>query len=162
MITIEKAIEKLSEDEAKEILLKYAKKNQSLKDIIILKFSKTITVAQKRKWERETDKIISRFGGDAGYIDYKYVYDFDSYIIDFLRERADLLINNGLLDDAYEFVCMIYKEISAIELIDPDSECEAEYICMEYFREILSKSDENKMRKMIDELVKIGIDTDVL
>ncbi len=146
--TLEKAINSLSEAQAKEMLLEYAKKDKSLQTRLILCGSNSISAEQKRIWECDLDNITASFGGRDGYIDYYSAYDYTDTVINYLQERTDLLIKNSLFEDASELVCMAYDEVESVEMDDSDGGlCEFEAVCNDYWQEIIKKTDITTKRK---------------
>lgn len=148
-ITLEEAVDKLSEKEAKALLLEYAEENPALRDRLLLKYCNKISPAQKRVWERELQKISYAATGGYDYVDYYHAEDYLYELSEFLEKKLPALIENGLLEDAFELLCMTYEEAYSNDVDDSDGEYAGfDYSCFDWWKKLHDIADTELKRKM--------------
>ncbi len=148
-ITLEETVEKLSEKEAKALLLEYAEENPALRDRLILKCCDKISPAQKRVWERELQKISYAATGGYDYVDYYHAEDYFYELSVFLEKRLPALIENGLLEDAFELLCMTYEEAYSNDVDDSDGGyADFDCCCFDWWEELHDAADLGLKREM--------------
>ena len=167
--SLEEAIEKLTEDTVRKLLLEKAREDRVLRDKIILYASDNISKHQKRRWEKELQRLQKSCSiYEMGYIDEDDAVDYFTALIEFLNEKAEPLLEKGFLTDVYDLICAVYEQVSDIEYMDYDGLCDDLISnCQFYFRQILDHADMELKHKLYQEILakcngRISIDNDDL
>lgn len=148
-ITLEQAVERLSEKEAKVILLEFAEENSELRDRLTLKYCDKISPEQKRVWKRELQKISYAATGGCDYVDYYHAEEYFYQLSEFLEKKLPALIENGLLEDAFELLCMTYEEAYSNDIDESDGEYAGfDYCCFDWWEKLHDAADMGLKRKM--------------
>lgn len=157
VITLEEAVQSLSEEQAKDLLLEYAKKEEHLRNRILIMATGQVDRRQRKAWERELNLLNQAFEDSYGY-DWDYdcdeTYEHFQDLIGFLQRTADLLINAKCFDDAFELICEVYDSI--------DSDCDdysgghEELVneCEDYLQRIVWNSKDNVQEKIYRECLE--------
>ncbi len=113
-VTIEAAVERLSEVEAKTYLLECVKQDEDLRDRILLRAQPTVTATQQKQWKKDLKKL-------APHLDYRYtdiddIYEYEEALSDFLDLRVPILLEKSLVAEAFDLVCLVYEEYRSQDL----------------------------------------------
>ncbi len=142
-ITIEEAVNMLSESEAKEYLLECARQDEDLRDRIMLHTQPNITYEQQKQWKRELKKLLK----PPRYEDYYDYYedsedDCDHELEDFLSLRVPILLEKKLVKEAFDLLCMAYIEYSSrgYDLFD-EWHSELSFVFEDHFISIIEAAD---------------------
>lgn len=148
-ITLAEAVEKLSEKDAKAILLECAEADTSLRDRILFRYCNKISPEQKRIWKREIQKISYAATGGSDYVDYYHAEEYFNELSGFLDERLPTLVENLLLEDAFELLCMTYEEAYSNDIDDSDGEY-GDFVsfCFDWLEQLHDAADTELKRKM--------------
>ena len=148
---LETVIEDMSEHQVKEFLLKLAKEDIKIKNLILTSFSKKVGKTELTALKSQVKVIEKRYGGKYGYIEYRQADYYSDELEQFMKDHVMSLIENRYHSLALELVIFIFEQISGLDI--DDSKGTTDYLantCCEYFQEILIVSDEDIKMIMFD------------
>lgn len=147
----QKAVElvnRISEAELREMLVKNLLNDDSLMNELELKYSSRVDAKQMSALKNEINEII-RNNSNRGFVDYYHAYGFTSELQHFLDTKVKLLIKRNALEQAFELTNIIFHCIGNIDMDDSDGG--SGYVaddCYECWELILQKSDEEQKNKI--------------
>ena len=154
-MSLEDAVQSLSESDAKELLLQCAEASDSVADKIFFKATGGVGREQVRKWMKEVSALSREYRGRRKYIRYENVSRYLSDMGELMAEKVHLLLDAGLPADAFALTCKAWDEISNVGLDDADHETETFYwVCADYWRNILPHMNRKEQRQMFDWIAK--------
>lgn len=160
-ISLEEAVQRLSEEEAKAYVLECAQKDTKLRDKLLLRASDAITPQQKSHWKKQIKSIIhesDHYEDIYGPYDewefddiYSCLYDLSA----FLDETVPELIRKQLYADAFDLVCDAYDIAHHSNLLEEGGYFfDFDNDCLQYWDEIIPNADEAEKQKMYQWLSK--------
>lgn len=114
------AVAKLNAEEARELLLELAGKSQDAKDFILLRLVKKLPSDSLNRWHKTLTRLEERYADRSGYVDYEDAYAYMSELEELLDSSIPTLVENGLIEDAFERVCEVYETAKDTEMDDSD------------------------------------------
>lgn len=145
---LQETINYIPEKELREFLLKLARRDDSIRDRILMEYAETFDEKQIRKLKKEIDKIADQHTNRDGFISYAYAWDYACAIMDFLEEKVRILIDKGYLMEA--FALTNYAIFSAGEQAMDDSDgglMEIAAVCFDCWERIIHRcKPEQKMQ----------------
>ena len=149
--TLEKAVQSLSESDAKALLLQYARKNAEIAEQIMLKTNGRVTDGQIQALLKEVSKITAKYRDRYNYIDYEYAGYYVDALGTFLEKEIPALLDSGLPMKAFELTCKVIQEASEVEMDDSDGEVETIYfICEDYWRDFMTQMNRAEQNQVFD------------
>ena len=154
-MSLEDAVQSLSESDAKELLLQCAKASDSVADKIFFKATGGVGREQVRKWMKEVSALSREYCGRRKYVRYEDVSRYLNDMGELMAEKVHLLLDAGLPADAFALTCKAWDEIGNVGLEDADHETETFYwVCADYWRDILPHMNRKEQRQMFDWIAK--------
>lgn len=140
---IEKLLEKIPEQDARELLVDFLLRNEGLKNELQLKYDFQMNAIQMTNLKREIRNIIYRYGGGS-FIDWQYAYDFCSDLMNFLDDKIPLLIENQCYLQAFELTNIVFREVGNTDMDDSDGgSAMVVEKCYDYWKKITEKCNGN-------------------
>jgi len=153
---LEAVIKDVSELQVKEFLLKLAKEDTKIKNMILTSFSKKVGKTELIALKSQVKGIEKRYGGQYGFIEYRQADHYSDELEQFMKDHVINLIENRYHRLAVELVIFIFEQISGLDI--DDSKGTTGYLastCCEYFQEILIVSDED-VKMIIFDWITVG------
>lgn len=148
--SLRKMVEGIPEHELRELVVSLAEEDSSLRDRLLMQYG-TIGPKLLLRVKNQVDEIGWRYSSGSGYIDYRDAYDYCMRLKAVLYDNIPVLTQRGCLKEAFELTNYVFMEIADKELDDSDgSTTEVASLCYEYWKQILSASDETEEKEMID------------
>ena len=141
-ISVKDAVQMLTEETVRVLLLEYAEKDRGLRDHILISATGGISRKQRDSWKKELAHLKRNYDvGYDDYLNYDQAYDYFSDLVNFLHEKIPPLLQIGLFADAYSLI----REIYCAAGVDCDDSCGGyeELIdeCRNYLEDIIRCSD---------------------
>lgn len=150
-LSLDEAVQALSESDAKAFLLDCAKASDDLADKILFKVTGGVDKAQVRQWMKELSGLSREYRGRRKYIPYERVSAYLDAVEELMCEKSSLLSDAGLPAEAFELTCKAWEEVWETDMEDADHEAEMFYsICASCWRDILPHTDDGQRRRMFD------------
>ena len=142
-LPLEEAVQRLSAESMRKLLLKQAEDNRVLQEIIHVYATGTISDSQKWAWKRELmvlqqkhDKIAS-MDDNVGEC-FRYLKRLDEY----LQAKCDFLVDAGLLSDAVDLLSMVYSyAVGCLRDYEVGDKLDVESHCIGYLKHIINITD---------------------
>lgn len=142
-------LNKITETEVKEFLLKLADEDSSIANRIIATFSKSPGKNEVAQLKKEVDDIVYRYAGREGFIYYREAYDFINEIENFLYEKGQALIDNECNMQAFEVVSYVFQIIGNQDMDDSDGGTgNIANLCYDLWEQILEQSYEEEKKEL--------------
>lgn len=140
---LEEAIQRLSVEALRKILLKHAQDTPALAETIRMHATGAVNQEQKLAWKRELKALQRKYEGAAeGYGDFDEYYDYFAELDEFLRTRMETLVELHMLRDAVDLLLVVYSFASDCENpYEVGDECDVELHCREYLEHIVHIAD---------------------
>lgn len=149
--TLYETIQRLPEQTVRDLLLELCRKDDTLRDRILISCAETITQSQFRHMYDRLEEIIYRNSDRSGFVSWDLAVDFDCAVSVFLKENVDFLIAHGLTAQAFQLTNDTLYRIGTVCIDDSfgttTSIAKTGYDCWEH---ILAACDLAGRRKMFD------------
>lgn len=144
-------VENLSEAQVKTFLIKLAREDAGIENLILTTFANTINKKQMSALKQQVRAIAKRYGGKHGFIEYRQVSDYSYDITRFMDDYVQTLIDNDHLSEAFELICYIFVMVCEVDLDDSLGTTGAiGHLCYEYFLAVLDDADEQLKKQMFE------------
>lgn len=143
-------VNRLSEQQMRELLLQLAKDSSDIREKVTLAALGRLPKNQKEQWEQDLQELTDNAADRYGYIDYEEAYDYCFSLREYLEDRLPNLLSCGLTMDAFELVCLVFQ--TGIEQDMDDSDGGLSILagcCMDAWSEILESADVNIQQNML-------------
>ena len=150
-VPLKDAVEALPERDAKELLLKFARKYADIAEQITLKSAGHVTDAQIQAWEKQIAALTKKYTSRDGYIEYREARSYVRDLKALLREKVPLLLECGMPWEAFELTCRVLSEATDADMDDSDGGVGSlYYTCTEHWHNILSRMSREEQHKVFD------------
>ena len=146
---LRRAVSDLSEEDAKKLLLQLGLGDLNTRLKILSFGSGDVPDIQQDTWEVQIAELTRRASDRHGFIDYRHADAYFSGLSAFLDDNIPFLLENELLMDAFQLVCLVCVTAAAQDVDDSDgglgwllSDCE------DYWEDIISSASENQQEQM--------------
>lgn len=147
--TAEALVALLSEQQMQELLIRLAKKDSYIREIIQLTATSLIPQNQKKQWEMDLEELTDSFTDRYNYIDYQDADDYCTSLIEYMDDRLPDLLDTGNIMDAFDLVWLVFHTGMEQDMDDSGgdltvlAEC-----CMSAWSDILKRTDLNQQREI--------------
>ncbi len=147
------AIDHLSENALRALVLKWAEKNPQLQTELTLLYTGALPSGASQTWEADLQEMIDDVSDRHGFVDYRNAYDLMCSISDYLEENLDLLLSSGLLMDAFELVYTVFDIADKIDMDDSDGGLYMLFSeCTDAWQKIVALADDTQQIELYQEL----------
>ncbi len=145
----EQIVELLSTEQMRQLLVLFAQENSFVWEKILLAATNQLPHSQKQQWQLDLQAMTDEAGDRHGYIDYEEAYDYCCSLAEYLYDRVPDLLNNGLVMDAFELVCLVFQTGMEQDLDDSDGGLTVlANSCMGDWNKILEIASAEKQKEM--------------
>ncbi|MBO4831755.1 MAG: SWIM zinc finger family protein [Oscillospiraceae bacterium] len=117
---LEQAIAKLSKKDAHKLLLELAEAYPDTGEFVLLHTAKQLPKSSITQWRRKLKDVENRYSDRSGFIDYYNALAFTDELEALLDSALPDMIQAGLLEDAFHWVCDVYLTATNVEMDDSD------------------------------------------
>ena len=145
----EQIIALLSTDQMRHLLVQFAKNNSFIWEKILLAATNQLPRSQKHQWQLDLQAMTDESVDRHGFIDYEEAYDYCCSLAEYLYDRVPDLLNNGLVMDAFELVCLVFQTGMEQDMDDSDGGLTMlANSCMSDWNKILEIASKEKQKDM--------------
>ena len=161
--TVEELVALLSEQQMRELLIRLAKKDSHIQEILQLTATSRIPQSQKKQWEMDLEELTDSFSDRHDYIHYEDADDYCSSLAEYMDDRLPDLLDTGNLMDAFELVWLVFQTGMEQDMDDSDgsltmlAEC-----CMSAWSDILKRADLDQQREIFRRFTEPDSDNDLI
>ena len=148
-IELRDVIDGIPEAELRNLLEHMALENESLKNQILTRYSRTITGRQMAMLKKEIDGIAGRYSGRSGFVDWRSAGGYISEMESFLCNKVQAVIDKGCYMQAFELTNHVFVTVGNQDMDDSDGGTSmAADTCYECWQQILEKCGEQDRAMM--------------
>ena len=145
----EQIVELLSEEQMRQLLVQFAQEDSFAWEKILLAATNQLPRSQKHQWQFDLQAMTNEAADRHGFIDYEEAYDYCCSLAEYLYDRVPDLLNNGLVMDAFELVCMVFQTGMEQDMDDSDGGLTLlANSCMGDWNKILEHASTEKQKEM--------------
>lgn len=146
---IEPIIALLSKEQMQHLLIQFAQNDSFIWEKILLTATNQLPHSQKQHWEHDLQQLTNEAADRHGFIDYEEAYDYCYSLVEYLYDRVPDLLNNGLVMDAFELVCLVFQTGMEQDMDDSDGGLTMlANSCMGDWNKILEHASTEKQKEM--------------
>lgn len=146
---IQKVLDEMTEEQAKDFLLDLAMEELTIGNRLIAACSKSIGQSEVERLKREVDQIVYRYAARDGFIYYREAYDFINEMENFLYQKGQALIDRQCNMQAFEVVTYVFVTVSNLDMDDSDGGIGMLVnICYELWEQMLENSNTEEKEKI--------------
>lgn len=117
---LESTISALGVEETRQLLLELAEKSQDAKEFIMLRLAKRLPADSLQQWHQSLERLEARYADWSGFVNYENAYAYMSDLTELLDSSIPTLLENGLIEDAFNRVCEVYETAKDTDMDDSD------------------------------------------
>ena len=117
---LETTVNMLSEEQMRQLLLQFAANDSFIREKILLAATAQLPKSQKQQWMCDLQQLTDDVEDRYGYIDYEDAYDYCCSLQEYLYNRVPDMLKKGLIADAFELVCLVFRTGMEQNLDDSD------------------------------------------
>lgn len=142
-------IASLSTEQMRHLLIQFAQNDSFIWEKILLAATNQLPYSQKQHWEHDLQELTNEAADRHGFIDYEEAYDYCCSLVEYLYDRVPDLLNNGLVMDAFELVCLVFQTGMEQDMDDSDGGLTMlANSCMGDWSKILEHASTEKQKQM--------------
>ena len=154
-MSLEDAVQTLSDSDAKALLLRCAKADQNIADQILFKATGGVSQEQIRHWMKQIPAFSRQYSDRHGFIEYAQATPYTEAIAAFMDEKISLLLDADQPWEAFALTCKVCEEIKNVDIDDSNGGIGWLYWeCTDHWREILPRMNPDQRHKMFDWIQK--------
>ena len=116
----EQVISLLSVEQMRQLLIQFAQNDSFIWEKILLTATNQLPQGQKQQWQQDLQELTDEATDRHGFIGYEEAYDYCCSLAEYLYDRVPDLLNNGLVMDAFDLVCMVFQNGIERDMDDSD------------------------------------------
>ncbi|MBR1573080.1 MAG: SWIM zinc finger family protein [Lachnospiraceae bacterium] len=117
---VEALVDKIPEQDAKELLVHFLINDDGLKNRLQLKYDFKMTAQLMAELKKEIKSILYQYSGRGGFIDWNNAYSFCCDLGRFLDDKIPFLMEHGCYLQAFELVNIVFYEVANADMDDSD------------------------------------------
>ena len=117
---LETAVGALPEEKARAYLLEAARQHEDLRRRILMSGKESVTQETKRRWKTDLAEMTREAADRHGFIDYRHAYGYTHELGSYLSKTIGPLLENRLVTEAFELVCLVFSEAVDQPMDDSD------------------------------------------
>lgn len=162
-MTEDELVALLSEQQMRELLIRLAKKDSYIKEILQLTATSRIPKNQKKQWEMDLEELTDSFSDRHDYIHYEDADDYCSSLVEYMDDRLPDMLDTENVMDAFELVWLVFQTGMEQDMDDSDgsltmlAEC-----CMSAWSDILNRADLDQQREIFRRFTESDSDNDLI
>lgn len=152
--TLEDAVKSLSEEQAKNLLLRLAKEIPNVAEQLTLEATGTVTPEQIQEWMKKIVSLTAQYRERSGYMDYRTSKAYSKALRELLKEKVPLLMDSRLLFDAFMLTVKAFSEAYEADLENTDALFDLFGDCWDYWEAILPEMNAEEYGNAFDWLLE--------
>ena len=152
--TLEDAVKSLSEEQAKNLLLRLAKEIPNVAEQLTLEATGTVTPEQIQEWMKKIADLTAQYRKRSGYMDYRTSKAYSKALRELLKEKVPLLMDSRLLFDAFMLTVKAFSEAYEADLENTDALFDLFGDCWDYWETILPEMTAEEYEGAFDWLLE--------
>ena len=152
--TLEDAVKSLSEERAKNLLLRLAKEIPNVAGQLTLEATGTVTPEQIQEWMKKIASLTAQYRERSGYMDYRTSKAYSKALRELLKEKVPLLMDSRLLFDAFMLTVKAFSEAYEADLENTDALFDLFGDCWDYWEQILPEMNAEEYEDAFDWLLE--------
>ncbi len=152
--TLEDAVKSLSEEQAKNLLLRLAKEIPNVAEQLTLEATGTVTPEQIQEWMKKIAGLTAQYRERFGYMDYRTSKAYSKALRELLKEKVPLLMDSRLLFDAFMLTVKAFSEAYEADLENTDALFDLFGDCWDYWEQILPEMNAEEYGNAFDWLLE--------
>lgn len=116
----EQIVSLLSVEQMRQLLIQLARNDSFVWEKILLAATNQLPNSQKQQWQLDLQAMTDETADRHGFIGYEEAYDYCCSLAEYLYDRVPDLLNNGLVMDAFELVCLVFETGMVQDMDDSD------------------------------------------
>ena len=152
--TLEYAVKSLSEEQAKNLLLRLAKAIPAVAEQLTLEATGTVTPEQIQDWMKQISSLTAQYRERSGYMDYRTSKAYSKALRELLKEKVPLLMESRLLFDAFMLTVKAFSEAYEADLENTDALFDLFGDCWDYWETILPEMNAEESANALDWLLE--------
>ena len=152
--TLEDAVKSLSEEQAKNLLLRLAKTIPAVAEQLTLEATGTVTPEQIQDWSKRIANLTAQYRERSGYMDYRTSKAYSKALRELLKEKVPLLMDSRLLFDAFMLTVKAFSEAYEADLENTDALFDLFGDCWDYWEQILPEMNAEEYGNAFDWLLE--------
>lgn len=152
--TLEEAVKSLSEEQAKNLLLRLAKEIPNVAEQLTLEATGTVTPEQIQEWMKKIVGLTAQYRERSGYMDYRTSKAYSKALRELLKEKVPLLMDSRLLFDAFMLTVKAFSEAYEADLENTDALFDLFGDCWDYWEQILPEMNAEEYGNAFDWLLE--------
>lgn len=145
----EQIVELLSTEQMRQLLIQFAQEDSFVWEKILLTATNQLPHLQKQQWQLDLQAMTDEAADRHCYIGYEEAYDYCCSLAEYLYDRVPDLLNNGLVMDAFELVCLVFQTGMEQDMDDSDGGLNMlANSCMGDWNRILELASAEKQKEM--------------
>lgn len=142
-------VELLSAEQMRQLLVQFAQEDSFVWEKILLTATNHLPHSQKQQWKLDLQLMTDEAADRHGFIDYEEAYDYCCSLAEYLYDRVPDLLNNGLVMDAFDLVCLVFQTGMEQDMDDSDGGLTMlANSCMGDWNKILEHASTEKQKEM--------------
>ena len=151
---LEYAVKSLSEEQAKNLLLRLAKAIPAVAEQLTLEATGTVTPEQIQDWMKQISSLTAQYRERSGYMDYRTSKAYSKALRELLKEKVPLLMDSRLLFDAFMLTVKAFSEAYEADLENTDALFDLFGDCWDYWEQILPDMNAEESANAFDCLLE--------
>ena len=149
------AIDQLPAETLRMLIRKWAEKNPQFQTELALLYTGTLPSGLACTWEDTLQEMIDDASNRHGYVDYRDAYDLMCDMSDYMDQQLDLLLDAGLLMDAFELVYTVFTIADDVEMDDSDGGLYMLFSeCTDAWRKIVDLADHTQQAELYQKFIE--------
>lgn len=146
---LKEVIEKIPENELRNVLEQLANESESLRNHILIKYSSSVSEKQMISLKKEIDSIAYHYSDRGGFVDWRNAGCYITAMEEFLYNNVQAMIDKGCYMQAFELTNLVFVTIGNQDIDDSDGGTTmAANTCYEFWKQILEKCNESDKKRM--------------
>lgn len=118
--TVEELVNMLSEQQMRDLLIRFAKNNSFITETLQLTVTKSVPRSQQDQWELDLQELTDSASDRSGFIDYDEAYDYCCSLVDYMDDRLPDLLDAGQITEAFHLSWLVFQTGMEQEMDDSD------------------------------------------
>lgn len=118
--TVEDLVNMLSEQQMRDLLIRFAKNNSFISEVLQLTVTKSVPQSQQDQWEQDLQELTDSASDRHGFIDYDEAYDYCYSLVEYMDDRLPDLLAAGQITEAFHLTWLVFQTGMEQEMDDSD------------------------------------------
>ena len=141
-------IEKIPEEELKDMIYQFAMRDKSLKNRLLTKYRESISNVHIQQMKEYIRNIKYEYADRTGFVDWRNASDYILAMNRFMYDNVEPLIDRNLLEAAFELACEVFITIGNAEIDDNGDIDIGAKACCKLWGKIADKASDEFQKEM--------------